>query len=121
MPEHVHLVIVPKLPEYPVKRVVAAIKQYFARRVIGRWKAMRAPILARVVAPDGSHRFWQHGGGYDRNPRDEAELWEKINYVHNNPVTRGLVNLPTDYLWSSARWYTGLRSHGLPAIDPLDV
>ncbi len=37
MPEHVHVLIWPRLPEYPVSKVSWTIKRSFAQRVIGRW------------------------------------------------------------------------------------
>ena len=55
-------------------------------------------------------QFWRH----DNHP---IELWsnkviaEKINYVHNNPVEEGLVFRAEDYVYSSARDYSG--EHGL--------
>ncbi len=30
---------------------------------------------------------------------------EKLDYVHRNPVQRGLVRRPEDWAWSSARHY----------------
>lgn len=33
-----------------------------------------------------------------------------INYIHENPVRKGLVERAEDYLYSSARNYTGLSS-----------
>ena len=30
---------------------------------------------------------------------------EKLRYIHRNPVTRGLVERPGDWLWSSFRHY----------------
>jgi len=47
-------------------------------------------------------RFWQQGGGYDRNILSRKELWEKIDYIHANPVRRGLCEHPADWKWSSA-------------------
>jgi putative transposase len=32
-----------------------------------------------------------------------------IQYLHGNPVRRGLVAKAEDWEWSSARWYAGLR------------
>jgi REP-associated tyrosine transposase len=32
-----------------------------------------------------------------------------IDYIHANPVRRGLVARAEDWEWSSARWYEGLR------------
>jgi len=52
------------------------------------------------------YQFWR----YDNKP---IELWsnkvifEKINYIHNNPVEEGLVYHPEDYVYSSARDYGG--------------
>ena len=52
------------------------------------------------------HQFWRH----DNKP---IELWsnaviqEKINYIHKNPVEAGLVYNAEDYVYSSARDYSG--------------
>ena len=70
-----------------------------------------------MVASKGRLRFWQAGGGYDRNIRDEEEMLEKARYIHANPVRRGLVDSPADWKWSSARWYEGVRDGEL-VIDP---
>jgi hypothetical protein len=37
-----------------------------------------------------------------------------VNYIHNNPVKRGLVEDPLDWPWSSARWYAGQGEVLLP-------
>jgi putative transposase len=55
------------------------------------------------------HRFWQAGGGYDRNVTEPETLRSMIEYIHNNPVRRGLVERADGWEWSSARWFAGLR------------
>lgn len=35
---------------------------------------------------------------------------QKLYYIHNNPVRRGIVEKPEDNLYSSAINYTGLRN-----------
>lgn len=35
-------------------------------------------------------------------------IYQKLNYIHNNPVKDGIVENPEDYLYSSARNYAGL-------------
>ena len=116
MPEHVHLVIVPALPDFPVTTIVRALKQKFARSIIHRWSELNAPILKRIQHEEGKYRFWQRGGGYDRNLSDEDELWGKVEYIHKNPLMRALVQHPTEYPWSSAQWYSGHRDNTL-SID----
>jgi hypothetical protein len=39
-------------------------------------------------------------------PRSNKVIWEKINYVHNNPVEAGLVYRAQDYVYSSASDYS---------------
>jgi len=114
MPEHVHLLIWPRLPEYPVSAVTKSMKRTFAHRVIHRWRELDAAILKELGARDGQTRFWQRGGGYDRNILGGPELNEKIRYIHMNPVRRGLVERAEDWAWSSARWYDGKRDDELP-------
>lgn len=46
------------------------------------------------------HRVWQRGG-YDLNIWSEKKRREKLTYLHNNPVKRGLVLQPGDWPWSS--------------------
>jgi putative transposase len=95
-----------------------ALKRPFAALVLGRWRRLDAAILARVRDRRGQAHFWLGGGGYDRNIISDRELHEKFQYIHNNPVERGLVARPEDWAWSSARWYE--RREGL-AMDPLPV
>ena len=105
MPEHVHLVIVPVDGE--LGPVLRGVKQGFSRTVLSRWRERSAPVLESLVDPRGVTRFWQRGGGYDRNIRNPEELVEKIQYTHRNPIKRGLVEREEDWGWSSGRDYRG--------------
>jgi len=118
MPEHVHLLLWPLIPRFPLSIVLRDLKREVAKAVIARWREIDAPILKRLIASDGSTRFWQRGGGYDRNTRSEEEFVEKMRYIHQNPVKRGLVKHATDWKWSSVRWYSGDRSSPVE-LDPL--
>ncbi len=61
------------------------------------------------MGPRGEHRFWQQGGGYDRNIAKPEVAWASVAYIHGNPVRRGLVAADVDWPWSSAGWYAGDR------------
>jgi len=119
MPEHVHLLLWPMLSDHPISSVTWQIKRNFARHVIHRWRMLNAPFLTKITDADGRTRFWQPGGGYDRNITSEDEIREKIDYIHANPVRRGLAKSPTDYPWSSARWHAGDQENTLP-IDSVE-
>ncbi len=60
--------------------------------------------LPPTVHSDSRYRDWQRRfypfGVYGENKR-----LEKLNYMHNNPVKRGLVHSPEEWLWSSFRFY----------------
>ena len=114
MPEHVHLVVLPLLPVYDVALFLKAIKQSVARRAKhflhhnNSWAWME-----RLTVQRGNRkvfRFWQTGPGYDRNIHSKDELFEKISYIHNNPVRRGLASAPVEWKWSSASWYIRERN-----------
>jgi putative transposase len=111
MPEHVHMVILP-LNGTSISTILSSLKQPVAKRAI-HWLRQNSPeFLGSLVdtQPSGktTHRFWQRGGGYDRNLRSVSDIYEKIEYTHHNPVRRGLVSKPEDWHWSSARaWKTG--------------
>jgi putative transposase len=111
MPEHVHLVLLPA-EGVPVRQILFRLKRPLTQRVLAWVRGTRPVFLERMAdrQPDGTvtHRFWQRGGGYDRNLRSVKDINEKINYIHDNPVRRGLVAQSKDWLWSSARaWIEG--------------
>ena len=42
---------------------------------------------------------------FDHALRTVQDYWEKVEYIHLNPVRRGLVARPEDWTWSSAAEY----------------
>ncbi len=71
-------------------------------------------------------RYWQEGPGYDRNLQTEKAVAASIEYLHLNPVRRGLCNAATDWRWASTRWYASEGTHvdaDLPTIHgpPADL
>ncbi len=116
MPEHFHLLLRPAA-EQTAATILRRLKAPFARRVLARWRELDAPVIPRIRARSGQLHFWQVGGGYDRNLVSQAEVLEKINYIHANPVRRGLAATPTEYRWSSAAHYAGDSSYRGPVIS----
>ncbi len=111
MPEHVHVLLLPG-EGVRISRILYQLKQPVTLRVIAWLREHSPDFLGRMEdrQPNGkvTHRFWQRGGGYDRNLRSVADVHEKLVYLQNNPVRRGLVERAEDHVWSSARaWMTG--------------
>jgi putative transposase len=122
MPEHVHLLICPRQTDYDISAVLSTVKQSVSKRAV-LFVKNEAPQFARWMAdrrPDGgqSLRFWQRRGGYDHNLWTPKRVWEKISYIHCNPVRRGLVSRPEDWKWSSHCDYAGTREPEWPL--PID-
>ena len=87
MPEHVHLLLnEPKTSS--LATALQALKQ----------------SVSRTLALRGTEPFW-HARYYDFNVWTEPKRIEKLRYMHRNPVARGLVAKPEDWLWSSFRHY----------------
>ena len=113
MPEHVHLLIHPRRNPYSISAILKSIKQPVTTAAIKHIQVHAPEFLNQMNdhQPNGksSHRFWQRGGGYDTNLWTPRHVAEKIEYIHNNPVRRGLVAHRTDWEWSSAKDYENLR------------
>jgi REP-associated tyrosine transposase len=110
MPEHIHLVMSePKIGTPSM--VMQVLKQTTSRRLL---KVLRDAqpgstqhrFLVRLQIPSRARRphFWQRRF-YDFNVRSEKKCWQKLEYMHLNPVKRGLVKRPGDWPWSSFRFY----------------
>ncbi len=113
MPEHCHILIFPRRPAYSISRILEAIKLPVTRRAKSylQQKSPESLQMMRDEQPNGkfSYRFWQRGGGHDRNLFEPKAIHAEIEYIHNNPVRRGLVARAEDWRWSSAAWYAGAR------------
>jgi len=60
--------------------------------------------------------MWQQGPGYDRNLTSIESVRSTVDYLHMNPVRRGLCDHPRDWRWTS--W----RQHNEPDTDePTDM
>lgn len=121
MPEHVHLLVWPKSAPCDIACIRDAIKAPVGRQVIEHVSLYRKDWLPNMTRKRGRRTerlFWQSGGGYDRNVRNMKTLQAMIDYIHLNPVRRGLVERARDWPWSSAAAFEGGQSLLMP--DPVD-
>ena len=121
MPEHAHLLVRARASRYDIGRLLYDVKRPVS------WKAKtwlkqtgQTEWLQRLTSSHGARRvfhFWQPGGGYDSNITDGGDLLGVAQYIHANPVRRGFVANPTDWVWSSARFWAGMDGVLIP-MDP---
>jgi putative transposase len=94
MPDHWHALIAMSSP-LTVSRVLHAIKTTATRKI---HKTRGAKGL-----------LWQHQFR-DRFVRNTQEFHERLEYMHMNPVRKGLVAQPEEWRWSSHSNFSSDRS-----------
>jgi putative transposase len=113
MPAHVHLLIYPRRQKYDIRIILQEMKEPVGRKAIKHLRATAPHWLPRITVKRGNRldrRFWQAGGGFDRNAFEPQTILAMIEYIHANPVRRGLASRAELWKWSSAGWYEGKNS-----------
>jgi hypothetical protein len=81
------------------KRVIDYLKEK-------NFESSLAKLRIQVREREHKHSVFQHHPNAFEIVGEET-LMEKVNYIHLNPVRAGLVKLPDDYRFSSARQWHG--------------
>lgn len=122
MHDHVHLLVRPNRETYDISSFLTSIKRPVTRDA-KRYLLSREDADQRIerfldIQPNGQahFRFWQRGGGYDRNIWSDEEFQEKLAYIHDNPVRRGLCKAAEEWKWSSAGDYVATGPGPIPIV-----
>ncbi|WP_317043960.1 transposase [Chryseobacterium sp. T16E-39] len=113
MTNHLHLIIQSK--NNNLSDLIRDFKKYTAKSILEKVQnepeSRREWILERFSKATETHnrnktyQFWRYG-----NHAEEIFtlyfMWEKLNYIHLNPVRAGFVEKGYHYLYSSASNYT---------------
>jgi REP element-mobilizing transposase RayT len=109
MENHIHYIAQAK----QLDKSLASFKSFTARRIIDylilnktEYLLDRFRFAKRPYKNDREYQFWQEGS-HAELVFSEAMMREKLEYIHANPVTRGYVDLPEHWRYSSARNYSG--------------
>ncbi len=125
MSNHIHLIISTKesntsdvlrdFKKFTSKKIVQAINDH-AQESRREWMLTIFLQAGEDNSRNSNYQFWQQ----DNHPIElftEAFAIQKLDYLHNNPVTAGIVDKAEEYIYSSARdYYTG-KNCGLLKID----
>jgi putative transposase len=87
MPDHWHALLSICAP-LTISRVIRDVKSVSALR-LNRSRGRQGALW--------QHQFW------DRFVRHQREYSQRLNYMHSNPVRKGLVGKPEEWRWSSFR------------------
>jgi len=122
MDNHFHLIITgPNLT-----RTITDLKKFTAKKVIEQLQVDRKEWLLNQLAyfkkrhkTKSYYQVWQEGH-HPKLIESGDMLIQKLEYIHNNPVKRGLVVQPEHWLYSSARNYL-LEDSSIIQLDLLPV
>ena len=121
MSNHLHLVISAKNND--LSDILRDFKKFTSKKIISTIETnqheSRREWMLRIFREEGeqnirnkTYQFWRQ----DNQPQElysAAFIFQKINYIHNNPVEAGIADKPEEYLYSSARDYFHTRKCGL--------
>lgn len=118
MPSHLHLICRAE-GEGNLSDILRDFKTYTSKRIIEQiinesesrreWMLEYFSNACAHLKKNQKYKVWQDGN-QAKETYSTSFLYEKLEYIHNNPVQDLIVEKPEDYLYSSARNYAGLDS-----------
>ncbi len=131
MSNHIHLIaqadvsteqglseIVRDFKKFTAKQIIAAIKsQPESRR---EWLLHMFKYYAKYNTNNREYQFWIQNNHPTALWHPEV-IWQKIDYIHLNPVRAKIVAESDQYLYSSASNYASENKNGLLEIDLIDL
>ncbi|MBC8486066.1 MAG: transposase [Bacteroidetes bacterium] len=127
MTNHVHIIISAEEGFY-LENIMRDLKKFTSTEIIKTIKTnsleSRKEWLLKAFEEEGKKnsnntmfQFWQQ----DNHPIElinNKMIDQKLEYLHNNPVEAGFVENPEDYIFTSARDYSGIK--GLIDIEIIE-
>ena len=116
MSNHLHMIISSKdgiilasimrdFKKFTSKKIISLIKNdgIESRR---NWILDRFELAGKKLNRIKNYKVWKDGN-HPEELYSNKFIQQKLNYIHNNPVTAEIVDEPEHYLYSSARDYIG--------------
>jgi REP element-mobilizing transposase RayT len=118
MSNHLHMICRGN-DEYHLAAIMRDFKKFTARQIIKQIKEepeSRREWLLNIFSNACGHlkreqeyKVWQNGY-HAIEVSSNKFIYQKLNYIHQNPVDAGIVARPEEYIYSSARNYSQLDS-----------
>ncbi len=120
MPTHFHWIIMVNPKFGTVSDIMRDIKKYSAWDIMEKIEKEDPDLMSvfygeAVKFPGHKRKFWMQRFD-DEVIRNEKMFWTKLHYIHWNPVEAGIVTLPENYKYSSARNYVN-NDHSIIKVD----
>ncbi|HWL11151.1 MAG TPA: transposase [Planctomicrobium sp.] len=106
-----HLHLIAQSPN--LVKSMQSFKSWTARQILTLLEEQRAYVLLDQFSrlklahkTESNSQFWQEGS-QPKQIRTDEMMWQKLEYLHMNPVKRGYVDDQIHWRYSSARNYCG--------------
>ncbi len=119
MPSHLHL-IAKSVGQDTLSDIIRDFKKYTSKKLIEQisedpesrkeWLLEYFMQEAEKVKRNKNYKVWQDGN-HSEEIFSNKFFYEKLDYIHKNPVKNLIVEHPEDYLFSSARNYADLDAY----------
>ncbi|MDO9577437.1 MAG: hypothetical protein Q7J16_06090 [Candidatus Cloacimonadales bacterium] len=117
---HIHLIA----SGDDLANTIKSFKMFTAKEILNllekdqkHWLLNQLQCYKKKYKISSEHQFWQEG--YHPQMIDSESMFiQKAEYMHNNPVRRGLVDEPEFWKYSSAGYYINHET-GVISIDDL--
>jgi putative transposase len=108
MPDHFHLIVNPR--DGKIREWTGALKSLSAKRL--------TEIASKdlFLKSETENRVWQESFK-DLPLWSDWMIWQKINYIHNNPLKANLAKSAKDYRWSSFRGFYNMEHEDILQVD----
>lgn len=119
MPSHFHWIVATDKTKGTISDIMREIKRNSSKEITlhlqNKQEYQEVFKKEAMIYRDQYKKFWMKRFD-DEVIRNEKMFWQKLVYIHNNPVEAGLVLKPEDYEYSSARNYVN-RDHSILKVD----
>ena len=108
MPDHFHLIATSR----SLSRAIGQMKSYTAKSMVDHYRRLDPGVLIPLrqlkqhYKKDQTHQIWQEGF-HPQAIEGDMTFAQKLEYIHTNPVKRGLVLQPGNWPYSSYQDYLG--------------
>lgn len=128
MSNHIHIIASAK-SGYLLSDIIRDFKRHTSKNILNQiiensresrqeWMLRLFRYHAKYNKKNQTYQFWRR----DNHPIELVSpkwIWQKLNYIHSNPVKAGVVINPEEYMYSSAANYLGKK--GILEIDLLNI
>ena len=129
MTNHIHMILNCNEP-FKLKDTVRDFKKYTSKSIVNEisngiesrkeWLLAAFARAAKDSTKNKTYKVWKPGN-HAIELWQEKFTWDKIKYIHQNPVKAGFVKSIEDWFYSSASNYMDMENNALEEVSCVSV